>query len=160
MDETWARAHQIDTSTAHPARRYNYLLGGKDYFPVDRESGEEFERVSGSAKLTARENRAFLQRAVACLATEGIDQFLDIGTGLPTADNTHEVAQRINPRSRVAYVDNDPLVLTHARAMLTSTPEGHCPAVRQLPGRLAHDDRRQFTGAGSGVPGPGSSREN
>ncbi|WP_328467896.1 SAM-dependent methyltransferase [Actinoplanes sp. NBC_00393] len=115
----------LDTSKAHPARRYNYWLGGKDHFAADRESGDLLERHHPSVRLTARENRAFLQRAVHHLAAEaGIDQFLDIGTGLPTADNTHEVAQRINPRSRVVYVDNDPMVGVHARALLTSTPEG------------------------------------
>ncbi|MEU4419853.1 SAM-dependent methyltransferase [Actinoplanes sp. NPDC024001] len=115
----------LDTSKAHPARRYNYWLGGKDHFAADRESGDMLEQAHPTVRLTARENRAFLQRAVHYLAAEaGIDQFLDIGTGLPTADNTHEVAQRINPRSRVVYVDNDPMVGVHARALLTSTSEG------------------------------------
>ena len=124
MDEMWALANKIDTSVAHPARRYNWLLGGKDNFEEDRKSGMLLESVSGSARVTAVENRQFLKRAVAFVAEAGIDQFLDIGTGLPTADNTHEVAQRVNPRSRVVYVDNDPMVLAHARALLTSTPEG------------------------------------
>jgi S-adenosyl methyltransferase len=114
----------IDTATAHPARRYNYLLGGKDNFQADRESGDELARLSPAIKIAALENRAFLQRAVRFLAEQGIRQFIDIGTGLPTADNTHEVAQRIAPESRIVYVDNDPLVLVHARALLTSTPEG------------------------------------
>jgi 2-aminoadipate transaminase len=114
----------IDTTTAHPARRYNYLLGGKDNFQADRESGDELARLNPSIKIAALENRAFLQRAVAFLAEQGIRQFIDIGTGLPTADNTHEVAQRITPEARIVYVDNDPLVLVHARALLTSTPEG------------------------------------
>ncbi len=114
----------IDTSTAHPARRYNYLLGGKDNFRADRESGDELARLNPAIKIAALENRAFLQRAVGFLAGQGIRQFIDIGTGLPTADNTHEVAQRIAPESRIVYVDNDPLVLVHARALLTSTPEG------------------------------------
>jgi hypothetical protein len=114
----------IDTTTAHPARRYNYLLGGKDNFQADRESGDELARLNPAIKIAAMENRAFLQRAVAFLAEQGIRQFIDIGTGLPTADNTHEVAQRIAPESRIVYVDNDPLVLVHARALLTSTPEG------------------------------------
>jgi hypothetical protein len=114
----------IDTATAHPARRYNYLLGGKDNFQADRESGDELARLSPAIKIAALENRAFLQRSVAFLAEQGIRQFVDIGTGLPTADNTHEVAQRIAPESHIVYVDNDPLVLVHARALLTSTPEG------------------------------------
>jgi hypothetical protein len=114
----------IDTSTAHPARRYNYLLGGKDNFQADRASGDELARLNPAIKIAALENRAFLQRAVGFVAEQGIRQFVDIGTGLPTADNTHEVAQRIAPESRIVYVDNDPLVLVHARALLTSTPEG------------------------------------
>jgi len=114
----------IDTTTSHPARRYNYLLGGKDNFQADRESGDELARLNPAIKIAAMENRAFLQRAVAFVAEQGIRQFIDIGTGLPTADNTHEVAQRIAPESRIVYVDNDPLVLVHARALLTSTAEG------------------------------------
>jgi hypothetical protein len=114
----------IDTTTAHPARRYNYLLGGKDNFQADRESGDELARLNPAIKIAAMENRAFLQRAVGFLAEQGIRQFIDIGTGLPTADNTHEVAQRVAPEARIVYIDNDPLVLVHARALLTSTPEG------------------------------------
>ncbi len=119
------RSMLIDTTTVHSARRYNYLLGGKDHFEVDRESGREIERLFPGVGVSVREGRKFLRRAVEFLAGEaGIDQFLDIGTGLPTADNTHEVAQRINPRSRVVYVDNDPMVMAHSRALLTSSPEG------------------------------------
>ncbi|GLY02540.1 SAM-dependent methyltransferase [Actinoplanes sp. NBRC 101535] len=115
----------LDTSTSHPARRYNYWLGGKDHFPADRASGDLIESVHPTVRLSVRENRAFLQRSVRFLASEaGIDQFLDIGTGLPTADNVHEVAQRIHPHTRVVYVDNDPMVGVHARALLTSNPEG------------------------------------
>ena len=114
----------IDTMTPHPARRYNYWLGGKDHFAVDRESGDAIAAAMPSVRLAARENRMFLQRAVRFLAERGIGQFLDIGTGIPTADNTHEVAQAINPAARIVYVDNDPLVLTHARALLTSAPQG------------------------------------
>jgi hypothetical protein len=115
----------IDTSTVHPARRYNYWLGGKDNFAVDRASGDEILKTFPTARIAALENRRFLQRATRYLAAEaGIRQFLDIGTGLPTADNTHEVAQSIVPDSRVVYVDNDPMVMAHARALLTSTPEG------------------------------------
>src|SRR5262245_44143363 len=103
----------------HPARRYNRLLGGTENFEVDRQAGAELLRMFATARISAQENRKFLQRAVAHLAGEcGIDQFLDIGTGLPSADNTHEVAQRINPLAKVVYVDNDPLVRAHAEALL------------------------------------------
>ncbi|GLY06469.1 MULTISPECIES: SAM-dependent methyltransferase [Actinoplanes] len=116
---------KFDTGAAHPARRYNYWLGGKDNFAADRESGDLLAKSYPAARIAARANRAFLQRAVGHLAREvGIRQFLDIGTGLPTADNTHEVAQRIAPQSRIVYVDNDPMVMAHARALLTSAPEG------------------------------------
>ncbi|MEV6300037.1 SAM-dependent methyltransferase [Actinoplanes sp. NPDC051861] len=116
---------RLDTGVAHPARRYNYWLGGKDNFAADRESGDLLAKSYPAARIAARANRAFLQRAVGYLAGEaGIRQFLDIGTGLPTADNTHEVAQRIAPESRIVYVDNDPMVMVHARALLTSTPAG------------------------------------
>jgi hypothetical protein len=115
----------IDTTVAHPARRYNYWLGGKDHFAADRASGDELERLFPKVRLGALANRALLQRAARFLAAEaGIRQFLDIGTGLPTADNTHEVAQAVAPESKIVYVDNDPLVMTHARALLTSTPAG------------------------------------
>jgi hypothetical protein len=115
----------LDTSIAHPARRYNYWLGGKDNFAVDRASGDAIAAAFPSIRLWAVENRRFLRRAVTFLATEaGIDQFLDIGTGIPTADNTHEVAQRTNPASRVVYVDNDPIVLIHARALLAGHADG------------------------------------
>ncbi|MEU7904313.1 SAM-dependent methyltransferase [Actinoplanes sp. NPDC049118] len=116
---------QIDSSTAQPARRYNYWLGGKDNFAVDRASGDEILKTFPTARIAALENRRFLRRATRYLVAEaGVRQFLDIGTGLPTADNTHEVAQRIAPDSRVVYVDNDPMVMVHARALLTSTPQG------------------------------------
>lgn len=116
---------RIDTSVPHPARRYNYWLGGKDNFAVDRASADQIAAAWPSAPIAARENRRFLGRATRFLAGEaGIRQFLDIGTGLPTADNTHEVAQAIAPESRVVYVDNDPMVMVHARALLSSTPQG------------------------------------
>jgi hypothetical protein len=115
----------IDTSVPHSARIWNYWLGGKDNYPVDREAAEQFEQFYPGIADVARSSREFLIRAVRYLAgEEGIRQFLDVGTGLPTADNTHQVAQRVAPESRIVYVDNDPLVLTHARALLTSTPEG------------------------------------
>ena len=116
---------RIDTTRPHPARVYNYLLGGKDNFAVDRETAEKVMQSWGTARAAARENRAFLGRAVRYLVTEaGIRQFLDIGTGLPSANNVHEVAQSIAPQCRVVYVDNDPIVLAHARALLASSPQG------------------------------------
>jgi len=116
----WA-IRNVDVSVAHPARRYDYWLGGKDNFAADRESGDAVEAMFPTIRAAAVENRRFLGRAVRFLADEcGIDQFLDIGTGIPGVDNTHEVAQAIDPGVRVVYVDNDPIVLTHARALLTS----------------------------------------
>jgi hypothetical protein len=116
---------RLDTSVAHIARVYDYWLGGKDNFTADRAAGEATMAVYPGIRLSAQANRAFLARAVRHLArTEGIRQFLDIGTGLPTANNTHEVAQSVAPSSRIVYVDNDPLVLAHARALLASTKEG------------------------------------
>ena len=116
---------EIDTSRPHPARMYDYLLGGKNHFAADRETAETVLASAPTTRIGARENRAFLGRAVRYLAAEaGIRQFLDIGTGLPTANNVHQVAQAVAPSARVVYADNDPLVLTHARALLTSTPEG------------------------------------
>jgi hypothetical protein len=115
----------IDTTVPHSARIWNYWLGGKDNFAVDRAAGDEFVRVMPGILYTARQTRAFLSRAVRHLAGEaGIRQFLDVGTGLPTAENTHEVAQSVAPDAHIAYVDNDPLVLAHARALLSSTPQG------------------------------------
>jgi hypothetical protein len=116
---------EIDTSRAHPARIYDFALGGKNNFAADREVGEKVFASWPGARTAARENRSFLGRAVRYLVAEaGVTQFLDIGTGLPTTNSVHEVAQRIRPSARVVYVDNDPLVLTHARALLTSAPEG------------------------------------
>ena len=116
---------QFDTTVAHVARVYNYWLGGKDHYVADREAGDEAIRAYPDMYSSVRANRAFLRRAVRYLAAEaGVRQFLDIGTGLPSADNTHEVAQAIAPESRVVYVDNDPIVLAHARALLTSGPQG------------------------------------
>jgi hypothetical protein len=116
---------KIDSSVAHSARIWNYWLGGKDHYPVDRRVGDQILEMFPHIAYLARADRAFLGRAVRYLVSEaGIRQFLDIGTGLPTADNTHQVAQRIVPECRIVYVDNDPLVLAHARALLTGTPEG------------------------------------
>jgi hypothetical protein len=113
---------EVDASVPNSARIWNYWLGGRDNYPVDREAGEQFRAIFPEIVEVARSTRAFLNRAVRYLAGEAeIRQFLDIGTGLPTADNTHEVAQRVAPKSRVVYVDNDPVVLAHARALLTST---------------------------------------
>jgi hypothetical protein len=116
---------KIDTSVPHAARRYDYWLGGKDNFAADRASGDEIAAKLPGIRTAVVENRHLLRRAVTHLAADqGVRQFLDIGTGLPTASNTHEVAQLIAPESRVVYVDNDPLVLAHARALLTSSAEG------------------------------------
>ncbi|MGH3979676.1 MAG: SAM-dependent methyltransferase [Pseudonocardiaceae bacterium] len=115
----------IDTSRPHTARVWNYWLGGKDNYPVDREVGEQALAVAPRWTDTARAVRGFLVRAVRHLAGEvGIRQFLDIGTGLPTVNNTHEVAQATAPQCRIVYVDNDPLIMAHARALLTSSPQG------------------------------------
>lgn len=116
---------RLDTTVPHSARLWNYLLGGKDHFAVDRAAGDKVQALLPEFAISARASRSFLRRAVRFLAAEvGIRQFLDIGPGLPTADNTHEVAQAIAAESRIVYVDNDPMVLAHARALLTSTVEG------------------------------------
>ncbi|MEV5842967.1 SAM-dependent methyltransferase [Streptomyces sp. NPDC051985] len=116
---------EIDTSVPHSARIWNYWLGGKDNYLVDQEAGDAYAAVFPGIVTIARSSRAFLGRSIRHLVAEaGIRQFLDVGTGLPTVDNTHEVAQRSAPESRIVYVDNDPLVLVHARALLTSTEEG------------------------------------
>jgi trans-aconitate methyltransferase len=115
----------IDITVAHQARVYDYWLGGKDNFAADREASEKAVRTNPDVVAISRANRAFLGRAVRFLAGEaGIRQFLDIGTGIPSANNTHEVAQGVAPQSRIVYVDNDPIVLAHARALLTSAPGG------------------------------------
>jgi O-methyltransferase involved in polyketide biosynthesis len=124
-DPTTMSDPKIDETVPHSARIWNYWLGGKHNFASDRQFGDQIVQMFPSVVDIARASRQFLIRAVRYLAGEaGIRQFLDIGSGLPTADNTHEVAQRIAPRSRIVYVDNDPLVLVHARTLLTSTPEG------------------------------------
>ena len=115
----------VDVTVPHSARIWNYWLGGKDHYAVDRAAGDQFSAIYPGIVDIAVADRAFLGRVVRYLAGEaGVRQFLDVGTGLPTADNTHEVAQRTAPESRIVYVDNDPLVLTHARALLTSAPQG------------------------------------
>jgi hypothetical protein len=116
---------QLDTSVAHSARVWNYWLGGKDNYKVDRVVAAEFAEVFPGIVDIARQVRSFLFRAIRYLVVEaGVRQFLDIGTGLPTANNTHQIAQGLVPQARIVYVDNDPLVLVHARALLTSSPEG------------------------------------
>jgi len=112
---------QVDTGKPHPARVYDYLLGGKDHYAVDEEVAA---RLPENSYRDARLNRSFMHRAVRWLAQHGVDQFLDIGTGIPTEPNLHQVAQQVNPGCRVAYADNDPIVLRHAEALLISTPEG------------------------------------
>jgi hypothetical protein len=121
---------RLDTGRPHSARVWNYWCGGKDHFAADRELGEQIAAAYPQIRQVAKASRAFLVRAVTLLAADvGVRQFLDIGTGLPTADNTHQVAQRVDPACRIVYVDNDPLVLVHARALLTSSPEGYCDYV-------------------------------
>ncbi|MFJ9963179.1 SAM-dependent methyltransferase [Streptomyces avermitilis] len=115
----------LNTGVAHNARVWNYWIGGKDNYQVDQEVGEQVAAMFPVIRDVARADRAFLGRAVRHLTAEcGMRQFMDIGTGLPTLDNTHEIAQRIAPDARIVYVDNDPTVLVHARALLRSTPEG------------------------------------
>ena len=125
----------LDPDTPHSARVWNYWLGGKDNYEADRLAGDLFVQIQPTIITIAREGRGFIARTTAFLAGEaGIRQFLDVGTGLPTMDNTHEVAQRIAPDARVVYVDNDPLVLAHARVLLNSTEEGTT--------RYLHEDMR------------------
>jgi O-methyltransferase involved in polyketide biosynthesis len=122
---TASPSDRIDTTVPHNARVWNYFLGGKDNFEVDRMAAEQYRATFPEIVDVARADRAFLARAVRYMVEEaGIRQFLDIGTGLPTLDNTHEVAQRLAPESRIVYVDNDPLVLVHARALLVGDPRG------------------------------------
>jgi S-adenosyl methyltransferase len=132
----------IDAAVPHSARIWNYWLGGKDNYAADRAAGDAYAKVFPRISYIARSSRYFLARAVAYLAAQaGIRQFLDIGTGLPTADNTHQVVQRIAPDARIVYVDNDPLVLVHARALLTSSPQGSCEYVDadvREPGKILH----------------------
>ncbi|HEY3882116.1 MAG TPA: SAM-dependent methyltransferase [Trebonia sp.] len=114
----------LDPTVPSPARVWNFWVGGKDHFEADRALADQFGQVVPQMPLIARLTRQFIADTVSTLAADGVRQFLDIGTGLPTADNTHEVAQRAAPDSRIVYVDNDPVVLAHARALLTSSPEG------------------------------------
>ncbi len=141
---------EFDTKVANPARVYDYWLGGKDNFAADRELALEAIAANPGILAEVHTNRAFLGRAVRHLAaTARISQFLDIGTGMPTADNTHEVAQQIAPECRVVYVDNDPVVLTHARALLTSAPDGTTSYLetdlRDVRTRLSNRRNRRWT---------------
>ncbi|MFS4095449.1 SAM-dependent methyltransferase [Streptomyces sp. AF1A] len=124
-DSPTAGPARLNTSVAHNARVWNYWIGGKDNYEVDQQVGDHVAGMFPVIRAVARADRDFLARAVRFLTTErGIRQFLDVGTGLPTVENTHEIAQRIAPESRIVYVDNDPIVLVHARSLLTSSPEG------------------------------------
>lgn len=122
MAQDWPQepppATDLRPEIPHPARIYDYFLGGKDNFPADRAAAEQIIAIAPGIPEAAKANRAFLQRAVRFVAEQGIDQFLDIGTGIPTEGNTHEVAQQVDPQVRVVYVDNDPIVLAHARALM------------------------------------------
>ncbi|MEV4568111.1 SAM-dependent methyltransferase [Nonomuraea sp. NPDC049419] len=141
-----ALAARMDTSVPHPARVWDYWLGGKDNYASDREVGEEIVKVMPDLPVNARAEREFIGRVVRHLAGEcGVDQFLDVGTGIPTADNTHQVAQRVNPKARIVYVDNDPIVLVHARALLVGTEEGatdYLDADLREPGPILRDAAR------------------
>jgi hypothetical protein len=146
--DEWADPFEIDTTVAHPARRYNYWLGGTENFEADRISGESFAAALPSVRTAAIENRRFLGRVVTFLVQEaGVRQFLDIGTGIPSADNVHEVAQSIAPESRVVYADNDPIVLAHSQRLLasaTSGPTAYIQAdLREPEVILAHSDLRK-----------------
>ncbi|MEE6262858.1 SAM-dependent methyltransferase [Plantactinospora sonchi] len=129
-DQESPPSSKLDTTVPHSARIWNYWLGGKDHFAVDRAAGDEVIKHIPDIPIGAKSERAFLKRVVRFLVENaGIRQFLDVGTGLPSADNTHQVAQSLDPRCRVVYIDNDPLVMVHARALLTSAPGGICDYV-------------------------------
>ena len=145
-DAEYGAQQPIDAAVPHSARIWNYWLGGKDNFAADRAAGDQYRATFPGVVELARASRAFLKRSVRYLAGEaGVRQFLDVGTGLPTFDNTHEVAQRVAPDARVVYVDNDPLVLVHARALLVGTPEGHTAYIDAD----LHDPDRILTEAGT-----------
>lgn len=121
----------FNAGQAHPARVYDYWLGGKDNFAADRELAERSLEAAPELREIARQNRQFLRRTVRTLAGLGIRQFLDVGTGIPTQGNTHEVAQSVMPEARVAYVDNDPIVLSHSKALLAGTTEGRIAVIQE-----------------------------
>ncbi|MGH3416005.1 MAG: SAM-dependent methyltransferase [Actinocrinis sp.] len=129
LEPGWA-PQSINTNVAHPARMYDYYLGGKDNYQVDRDAAEGVLAVLPEGRDMARANRAFLGRTVRYLAGRGITQFLDIGTGIPGPDNTNDVAHRIQPDARVVYVDNDPIVLTHATALLARHDPKHTKVIQ------------------------------
>lgn len=122
--ETGFSAEEIDTSKPHSARLYDYFLEGNDNYPADWEAAAKILKLFPSVKDTARTNREFMHRAARFLTNRGLHQFLDVGTGIPTEPNLHQIVQQITPRARVVYADNDPIVLRHAEALLQSTPEG------------------------------------
>jgi hypothetical protein len=144
---TSQEAQRINTSVAHPARRYNYWLGGKDHFQADRDSGDAIAAAFPSIRAAALANRAFMGRAVELLSRLGVRQFLDIGTGIPAPGNAHEVAQALAPETCVVYVDNDPIVMAHARALLTCTEPGRTAYLeadlREYEDILAHPRLRE-----------------
>ncbi|MER6995612.1 SAM-dependent methyltransferase [Streptomyces sp. NPDC000410] len=117
-------AVHIDTSKPHPARMYDWFLGGKDNYPVDEEMAKQLLALDARGRDMARVNRAYMHRATRWLGAAGVRQYLDIGTGIPTEPNLHQIAQQVAPESRIVYCDNDPIVLAHAEALLRSTPEG------------------------------------
>ncbi|MFH8463778.1 SAM-dependent methyltransferase [Streptomyces sp. NPDC017991] len=121
MSQDGFRAEEIDTSRPHPARIYDYLLGGKDNYEVDQRAGDALAAVAPEVRIGLRANRAFLRRAVRYVVGSGVRQILDIGTGLPTSPNVHEIARELTPDVRVAYVDNDPIVSAHAGALLSGS---------------------------------------
>jgi hypothetical protein len=120
----------LHLDVAHPSRMYDYYLGGKDNFPADREAADRVLQIAPEVRTAALMNRAFLGRAVRCAAESGVGQFLDIGTGIPSAGSIHEIAQTVDPRARVVYVDNDPIVLAHARALMGAPGHGATHVVR------------------------------
>ncbi|GAA1952463.1 SAM-dependent methyltransferase [Kitasatospora viridis] len=142
-EDTGGYGIDLDVHLPHPARMYDYFLGGVTNFPADREAAGRALAVFPWARIAARANRAFMQRATRHLARRGIDQFLDIGTGIPTSPNLHEVAQAVRPAARIVYADNDPIVLTHAEALLRSSPQGR---TAYLPGDV-RDPEQVLAGA-------------
>ncbi|MFE4336187.1 SAM-dependent methyltransferase [Streptomyces sp. NPDC056831] len=138
----------IDTSRPHPARMYDWYLGGKDSYPVDWEAGEKVKAFFPGVAELARANRKFMHRASRMLAERGIRQFLDVGTGIPTEPNLHQVVQAVAPDTRVVYADNDPIVLRHAEALLHSTPDGHTSYIQadvREPQRIIDSARETFS---------------
>ncbi|MFC9326821.1 SAM-dependent methyltransferase [Kitasatospora sp. NPDC057015] len=129
-DEVHRAPADLRPEIPHPARMYDYYLGGKDNFPADREAAEKVLALSPLVRISALANRAFLGRAVRHLAEQGVRDFVDVGTGIPTAGNTHQIAQEVHPDARVAYLDNDPIVLVHGRALLAAASQGSATVVQ------------------------------